>query len=94
MLSDRLGSRRKVMLVYMIGISIGLLLMGFINSSWPLAFAVAITIITSMFIQGAEGATFAVIPPHKEKNNRANSWHVRSIRKCGIDCIFNFIYLC
>ncbi|PWU69683.1 NarK family nitrate/nitrite MFS transporter [Gracilibacillus dipsosauri] len=66
-LSDRLGSRRKVMLVYMIGISIGLLLMGFINSSWPLAFAVAITIITSMFIQGAEGATFAVIPLIKKR---------------------------
>ncbi|WP_227939816.1 NarK family nitrate/nitrite MFS transporter [Alkalihalobacillus deserti] len=66
-LSDRMGSRRKVMLVYMIGISIGLVLMGFMNSSWPLVLAIAITVLTSMFIQGAEGATFAVIPMIKKR---------------------------
>ncbi|MGN8646944.1 NarK family nitrate/nitrite MFS transporter [Gracilibacillus sp. HCP3S3_G5_1] len=66
-LSDRMGSRRKVMLVYMIGISIGLVSMGFINSSWPIIVAIAITILTSMFIQGAEGATFAVIPMVKKR---------------------------
>ncbi|WP_102348382.1 NarK family nitrate/nitrite MFS transporter [Bacillus sp. Marseille-P3661] len=66
-LSDRMGSRRKVMLVYMFGISIGLVLMGLIDSSWPLAVAVTITVLTSMFIQGAEGATFAVIPMIKKR---------------------------
>lgn len=66
-LSDRMGSRRNVMLVYMFGISVGLLLMGLMNSSWPLVLAVAITVLTSMFIQGAEGATFAVIPMIKKR---------------------------
>lgn len=66
-LSDRMGSRRKVMLVYMFGISIGLLGMGFIDSSWPLVAAVLVTVLTSMFIQGAEGATFAVIPMIKKR---------------------------
>ncbi|WP_088102730.1 NarK family nitrate/nitrite MFS transporter [Halalkalibacter urbisdiaboli] len=66
-LSDRMGSRRKVMLVYMFGISVGLVLMGLMNSSWPLILAVAITVLTSMFIQGAEGATFAVIPMIKKR---------------------------
>ncbi|KAB8137623.1 NarK/NasA family nitrate transporter [Gracilibacillus oryzae] len=66
-LSDRMGSRRNVMLVYMIGISVGLVLMGLMNSNWPLILAVAITVLTSMFIQGAEGATFAVIPMIKKR---------------------------
>ncbi|MFC4386322.1 NarK family nitrate/nitrite MFS transporter [Gracilibacillus marinus] len=66
-LSDRMGSRRKVMLVYMVGITFGLLLMGLMNSNWPLILAVTITILTSMFIQGAEGATFAVIPMIKKR---------------------------
>ncbi|MFC4320509.1 NarK family nitrate/nitrite MFS transporter [Litchfieldia salsa] len=67
LLSDRMGSRRNVMLVYMIGISLGLLGMGFIDSSWPLVFAVLLTMLTSVFVQGAEGATFAVIPMIKKR---------------------------
>lgn len=61
-ISDHVPSRRFTMLIYMLGISVGLFSMSFINSSWPIALAVVITILTSMFIQGAEGATFAVIP--------------------------------
>ncbi|MBT2690353.1 NarK/NasA family nitrate transporter [Bacillus sp. ISL-47] len=67
MLSDRMGNRKRVMLVYMLGISAGLLGMGFIDSNWPLFAAVMMTILTSMFIQGAEGATFAVIPMIKKR---------------------------
>ncbi|MFN7252430.1 MAG: NarK family nitrate/nitrite MFS transporter [Anaerobacillus sp.] len=66
-LSDRMGSRRNVMLIYMLGISIGLGAMGLINSGWPLTLAVLITVLTSVFIQGAEGATFAVIPMIKKR---------------------------
>lgn len=67
LLSDRLGSRRNVMLIYMLGISLGLLGMGFMDASWPLVVAVLITCLTSVFIQGAEGATFAVIPMIKKR---------------------------
>jgi len=66
-LSDRMGNRRRVMLFYMIGISAGLLLMGFMNSEWPLILAIIVTVVTSMFIQGAEGATFAIIPMVKKR---------------------------
>jgi len=66
-LSDRMTSRKKVMLLYMFGISLGLVSMGFINSEWPLYLAVAVTILTSLFVQGAEGATFAVIPLIKKR---------------------------
>lgn len=66
-ISDRVGSRRNVMLAYMLGISIGFALMGMLNSSWPLFIAVCITIICSVFVQGAEGATFGIIPSIKRR---------------------------
>ncbi|SDZ67917.1 MFS transporter, NNP family, nitrate/nitrite transporter [Evansella caseinilytica] len=66
-LSDRLGNRKRVMLIYMIGITLGMVAMGFINSGWPLVLAVTITILTSIFVQGSEGATFAIIPMIKKR---------------------------
>ncbi|MDH3974379.1 MAG: MFS transporter [Deltaproteobacteria bacterium] len=66
-LSDSLNSRKLVMCLYMLGISLGFTGMGFITSGWPLALAVALTIACSMFVQGAEGATFAVIPTVKRR---------------------------
>jgi NNP family nitrate/nitrite transporter-like MFS transporter len=67
LVSDRLGNRRFVMLSYMLGIAIGFALMGLLNSSWPLVIAVAITVFTSFFVQGAEGATFGIIPSIKRR---------------------------
>ena len=80
-LSDLMSSRKKTMLVYMIGIVVGFFFMAFIGKwgsgvdadglrtvvptfggiGW-LVVAVAITVFASVFVQGAEGATFAVIP--------------------------------
>jgi len=67
LVSDRIGNRRFVMLSYMFGISVGFVLMGLLNSSWPLIVAIAITIFTSFFVQGAEGATFGIIPSIKRR---------------------------
>ncbi|PMR77400.1 MFS transporter [Billgrantia endophytica] len=67
LVSDRMGNRRFVMLSYMFGIGIGFVLMGLLNSSWPLVIAIAITIFTSFFVQGAEGATFGIIPSIKRR---------------------------
>lgn len=67
MVSDRMGNRRFVMLCYMFGISVGFLLMAMLNSSWPLILAIAVTIGTSIFVQGAEGATFGIIPSIKRR---------------------------
>jgi NNP family nitrate/nitrite transporter-like MFS transporter len=66
-LSDRMGSRRRVMLIYMFGIGLGFIGMGLINSQWPLILAIAVTVICSIFVQGAEGATFAIIPLIKKR---------------------------
>ncbi len=62
LLSDVMKNRKFVMSVYMVGIALGFLGMALINSAWPIWVAVAITIACSVFVQGAEGATFAIIP--------------------------------
>ncbi|MDX5328794.1 MAG: MFS transporter, partial [Marinobacter sp.] len=67
LVSDRMGNRRFVMLSYMFGIGLGFALMGLLNSNWPLIIAVGITVFTSFFVQGAEGATFGIIPSIKRR---------------------------
>ena len=66
-LSDMFSSRRRIILCFMLGISLGFFSMSQINSTWPLALAVAVTIMCSAFVQGAEGATFAIIPLIKKR---------------------------
>ncbi len=66
-LSDRMESRKKTMVLYMLGISLGFSGMGFITGSWPLFLAVVLTVACSMFVQGSEGATFAIIPTIKRR---------------------------
>lgn len=62
LISDKMRNRKLVMSGYMLGISIGFFGMAFIDASWPIWLAVAITVACSIFVQGAEGATFAIIP--------------------------------
>jgi MFS transporter, NNP family, nitrate/nitrite transporter len=67
LVSDRFGNRRFVMLAYMFGIAVGFAMMGLLDSNWPLIVAIAITIACSFFVQGAEGATFGIIPSIKRR---------------------------
>ncbi|MCC7431567.1 MFS transporter [bacterium] len=80
LLSDKMSNRKRVMLIYMLGIAIGYFFMGNIakydvvdgngvqqivpmfDGMWWLVVSVVITIVCSIFVQGAEGATFAIIP--------------------------------
>lgn len=78
-LSDMMANRKRTMLMYMLGITVGFFAMSMIpkygavvdgvqtlepmfEGMWWLIVSVVITIICSMFVQGAEGATFAIIP--------------------------------
>ncbi len=85
LLSDKMNNRKKTMLIYMFGITVGFFFMAVIakygpmgedgirlldplfDGMWWLVVAVFITIVTSMFVQGAEGATFAIIPMIKKE---------------------------
>jgi len=67
MVSDRYGNRRFVMMAYMFGIGLGAALMGLLDSTWPLVVAIAFTMFLSVFVQGAEGATFGILPSIKRR---------------------------
>jgi len=85
LISDKMGSRKKTMLIYMSGITIGFFLMAVISKWGPmgsdgevtllpqfntitwLVVSIAITMFASFFVQGAEGATFAMIPSIKKE---------------------------
>jgi NNP family nitrate/nitrite transporter-like MFS transporter len=66
LISDRFG-RKKSLLVLIAGLACGYLLMGQIDSSWPLLLAVAITMGCSFFVQSGEGAVFAMVPLVKRR---------------------------
>ncbi len=64
--SDKFG-RRKSMVLLIGGLAAGYLLMGTINSSWPIAAAVLLCMTCSFFVQGGEGAVFAIVPLIKRR---------------------------
>jgi len=66
LISDRFG-RKRTLLVLLSGLAAGYLLMGMIDSSWPLLLAVAITMVCSFFVQSGEGAVFAMVPLVKRR---------------------------
>lgn len=66
-LSDKLTSRKLIMIIYMAGIALGFFAMGMMTSAWPLVIAVIVTVLCSCFVQGAEGATFGIAPMIKRR---------------------------
>ncbi len=60
-ISDKFG-RRKTMLVVLAGLAVGYLLISKIDSTWPLALAVAATIGCGLFVHMGTGAVFAMVP--------------------------------
>ena len=66
-LSDALKSRKTVMVVYMFFTALGFFGMAMIDESWPLVLAVILTIVCSVFVQGGQGSTYAIIPVIKRR---------------------------
>lgn len=60
-MSDRIG-RRLALSIQLGGLAVGYALMSFIDASWPLWMALAITVINSLFVQAGCGGVYAVIP--------------------------------
>lgn len=60
-LSDRLG-RRRVLVVCLAAQTGGYLLLSRIDESWGVALAVAVTLVTSVFVQAACGAVYSLVP--------------------------------
>lgn len=66
-LSDLLSNRKTVMTVYMFFTAVGFFGMAMINKSWPITLAVVLTIVCSIFVQGGQGSTYAIIPMIKRR---------------------------
>jgi MFS transporter, NNP family, nitrate/nitrite transporter len=85
LISDKMGKRKRTMMMYMSGIVVGFFAMAMIAKYGPmngdeeitllpqyntitwLVISVLITMFASFFVQGAEGATFAMIPTIKKE---------------------------
>ena len=64
--SDRFG-RKKTLSLLIAGLAGGYLLLGSIDSGWPLTLAVLATMACSFFVQAGEGAVFAMVPLVKRR---------------------------
>ena len=66
-LSDAFSSRKMVMVVYMFFTAAGFFGMAMINKGWPIVLAVVLTVVCSVFVQGGQGSTYAIIPMIKRR---------------------------
>lgn len=64
--SDRFG-RKKTLTLLITGLTIGYIVLGNVNSEWPVALAVVATMVCSFFVQAGEGAVFAMVPLVKRR---------------------------
>ncbi|MGP4040514.1 nitrate/nitrite transporter [Gracilibacillus sp. D59] len=63
--SDKFG-RKKTLMIFIAGLAIGYIGMALIGSSWPIWFAVIVTMCCSFFVQAGEGAVYAMVPMIKK----------------------------
>ncbi len=82
-ISDRSPSRRGAMLIYLVGITISLVAMSFINSSWPLPLAVLVIIASALFITGGCGTTYALAPLIKRRITGQISGYIGAFGNVG-----------
>ncbi|MBI2400525.1 MAG: MFS transporter [Deltaproteobacteria bacterium] len=66
-ISERSPSKRGAVLVFLAGIAVSFGLMGLIEPSWPLWLAVGVTILCALFVTGACGATYTIVPLVKRR---------------------------
>lgn len=65
-ISDKFG-RRKTMSIFLAGLAIGYFALAQITGAWPIWSAVLAVMLCSFFVQGGEGAVFAMVPLIKRR---------------------------
>lgn len=65
-ISDKFG-RKRTMLIFLGGLTVGYFVLSQVDSSWPIALAVIATMACSYFVQSGEGAVFAMVPLVKRR---------------------------
>ncbi|PSO50661.1 MAG: MFS transporter [Cyanobacteria bacterium SW_9_44_58] len=66
-MSDRLGSRKWTMAILLIVMGLCYLMMSTIGGNWWLPAAMALTMLSSFFVQAAEGSTYSIVPLVKKR---------------------------
>ena len=62
LLSDVTGERRRWVVVALLGTAASFGLLALLDGSWPLPLGVAVVALASVFVQGGNGAVFAMVP--------------------------------
>lgn len=62
LLSDAARSRRRPVIVALLGTAASFFVLSYLDSSWPLAVGVVAVALASVFVQGGNGAVFAMVP--------------------------------
>jgi NNP family nitrate/nitrite transporter-like MFS transporter len=65
--SDVASSRRRVLVVLLAGTAVAFLAMSAMSEAWPIAVGVALVALASVFVQGGNGAVFAMVPLVKRR---------------------------
>jgi MFS transporter, NNP family, nitrate/nitrite transporter len=67
LLSDLLGSRRRTLVALLGGLTAGFVLMATLGEAWPVALAVVVSSVCSIFGQAGNGAVYAIVPMVKKR---------------------------
>lgn len=67
LISDKFGSRKWTMTIISVGIGVSYLMAHFINKSWPIPLAIAVTVLAAYFAQAGCGATYGIVPLIKKE---------------------------
>jgi NNP family nitrate/nitrite transporter-like MFS transporter len=62
LLSDAAVHRRRPVRLALVGTAVSFLVLSFLDASWPLAAGVMAVALASVFVQGGNGAVFAMVP--------------------------------
>jgi NNP family nitrate/nitrite transporter-like MFS transporter len=62
LVSDVTGARRRWVVVALLGTAASFAVLAFLDGSWPLALGVGLVALASVFVQGGNGAVFAMVP--------------------------------
>lgn len=66
-ISDKFGSRKWTMTIISAGIGVSYLMAHYINGSWALPVAIAVTMLAAYFAQAGCGATYGIVPLIKKE---------------------------
>jgi MFS transporter, NNP family, nitrate/nitrite transporter len=67
LLSDLLGSRRRTLVAMLGGLTAGFVLMATLGAAWPVALAIVVSSLCSVFGQAGNGAVYAIVPLVKKR---------------------------